>query len=338
MACLSWFCYHPSRPTVAQAQQFPWRWLFIHLQTCRSVRESVRCVPFARPPVSRPCLAAYVCLSRLMTMLLDLPVELLHCVAAALPAPSLCVLTSACKAFRSIEYRGREELWRAATLASWPEQATRLECGVMARVGVSWKARYAACLRQDRIEEERSGLTLAQLNERFEFFFEMEFLLEDLNNSEILTAPATLTMDREGGIDMDTTGTWSGAPPADYGDFKSFTVYAHDRRDGTVARLFALDLDEDSRYDNGCGCDDDCFYGIADVMLAEAPVGPHLTTVLLSVNHPVDRRMDWCKISVGSFCTKAADASDEDATEEVNLNLEQFAHQILRLKAGHGWS
>ena len=76
-----------------------------------------------------------------MTMLLDLPVELLHCVAAALPGPSLCVLASACKAFRSTELRWREELWRAVTLAQWPGRATRLECGVMARVGVSWKAR-----------------------------------------------------------------------------------------------------------------------------------------------------------------------------------------------------
>ena len=274
-----------------------------------------------------------------MTMLLDLPVELLHCVAAALPGPSLCVLASACKAFRSTELRWREELWRAVTLAQWPGRATRLECGVMARVGVSWKARYADCWRQDSIKEERSGLTLAQLNERFEFFFEIS-----LDGGEhILNAPAKLTMGYHGGIEMTTAHGWSGAPPAGkVGHFKSFTVYAHDRRDGTVTRLFALDiaLNVDSRYERTYQGDedDDYFSGMADVMLAEAPEGPHLITTFLYVQLPPECDRDenelWSHISVGAFETLAADAEHHFPTEQVKLNLEQFAHQILRLKAG----
>ena len=116
--------------------------------------------------------------------LLDLPSELLTSVAEANVDPaSLCRLATTCKAFRQIEQRGRQALWKARALKDFPSYAAWFRSGVLGTLDVSWKTRYAACAREAsaaaasqpylRKPPPAPTLFVDQLNAEYEFFLEL---------------------------------------------------------------------------------------------------------------------------------------------------------------------
>ena len=118
--------------------------------------------------------------------LLDLPSELLTSVAeASADATSLCRLATTCKAFRQIEQRGRQALWKARALKDFPSYAAWFRSGVLGTLDVSWKTRYAACAREVfvaavhatqpylRKRPPAPTLFVDQLNAEYEFFLEL---------------------------------------------------------------------------------------------------------------------------------------------------------------------
>lgn len=299
-------------------------------------------------------------------LLLDLPTELLACVAdSSADALSLCRLASSCTAFRNIERDRRDAVWQSRAVKDFPKHTRWFTSGVLGSLGVEWKARYVACAREvsrrvldpyrQRKPARAPSCTIQQLNHEYEFFLELHPIGMTRGSEDNPLDNDVKTMSAQ----LELQPAWEGhgvVLKADFPDHLELSdsewidsahgmlndpcvdVYARSKKDSHLALLSTIVVNTDMWGDDG---DDDEHkrYGFCDVSFPtdQRPAdeaffyddhhGPW--TQLIAEMQIVHERRDptkWRAFTVGHF-------SWENEGGSHPLSVDDFARIIFRRRA-----
>jgi len=274
-----------------------------------------------------------------MNLLLELQSSepgLLEKVMRALEAGALDRISRTCRFWHDIELRDRATLWRALSLARWPEQAVALESGVMALSGVDWKRRYEEYALQERNKEKKDPVDAALLNKEFDFFFEASPGV----GHAVLTMAAPLQPRQTARLKGRSSRRW-GRPTSASGqhDLRSLErvcieLWARDKATGQLARLCSVYACEDAEYAEGV------WNASGEVVLADQP-DDNGVEALCFVAHrepdPGGRSLPGLPQTEFTLVMIRHCEGLEDGPSRREMPVHEFARDILRRGAGLRW-
>ena len=275
--------------------------------------------------------------------LLDLPQDLLLQVLYHCDYVGLCRMATTCRAVRDLEARERDALWSCMLLKYYGDY---IFSGVLASsTQIEPLGLFKEMKHRDTVEDFYLPLpvvsyTVAQLNERYEFFFEIH-LFNGRKDNPVLQAPAVLVPpgnDDEEDFSLATVDGWAapeGWSHVAYDDLDGIEwvqVFAKHTASNTIARIAHLFFDEE-----GAGSDG-CFFTGGEVWHpwhfvahggpkgnARAAIGAVPFRTFVSVGYRDEDETKWTDIRFSGFRTRC---DDDDDAEYITPG--RFEHELLR--------
>ena len=296
--------------------------------------------------------------------LLDLPQDLIVQIMYRCDYVWLCRMATTCRALRDLEAREHAALWKNLLLRYYGES---IFGGVLASstnlgpLDLLKDQKYRDTSAEDSPSSPVPDRTVTQLNEIYEFFFEIYVGSHDFGSrGPMLVAPALLRNLGEGNFALETAHGWAAPSDWDNDNVDTVEVFAKHKPTNTIARLGDIRFNEDVWIDGGDpDPPGDYFATTADVFVVWSQYGSTSERVNprgsigvgggvpfkahAQVHFYVDPNLDeeeeqdetkWIKLRVKSF-EEWWDSDDEDAVEGDAITPGQFEDELLRPGATH---